>query len=262
MVDMARGPSGDLYLVEIQRDGQPDPSGRIVHLRYGSNLLPTAVISLVAGSVQEGPPRVVSFTAAGSSDPEGGNLAHAWDLDGDGQYDDSSALAPSYNYSSVGAFLVGLKVTDNAGLSSTTAFPIYTDNGLPDPVIDTPLPGALWTSGQPLSFSGSATDVQDGAIPGSCPGGGSSKLEWTLKISHCSQTNPVDCHQHPEFTNLKTTGGVFSAAHDFPSGLELTLKATDCDGRSVSVVRDIEMNIRFAADNEVGNLLQWSSVSE
>ena len=40
-------------------------------------------------------PLTVQFTGTGSSDPNGDTLAYAWDLDGDGAYDDSTIANPS-----------------------------------------------------------------------------------------------------------------------------------------------------------------------
>jgi PKD repeat protein len=60
----------------------------------------------------------VSFSSAGSSDPDGGVLAYDWDF-GDGG---SSAVAnPSYAYGAAGTYTVSLVVTDASGLSRAAA---------------------------------------------------------------------------------------------------------------------------------------------
>ena len=64
-------------------------------------------------------PLTVQFTGTGSSDPNGDTLAYAWDLDGDGAYDDSTIANPSRVYSTAGPVTVGLRVTDPSGLSDT-----------------------------------------------------------------------------------------------------------------------------------------------
>ena len=57
------------------------------------NQPPIAAITATPG---QGPlPLSVSFSAAGSSDPEGGALTYAWDLDGDGAFDDANGLTAS-----------------------------------------------------------------------------------------------------------------------------------------------------------------------
>ena len=51
----------------------------------------------------------------GSSDPDGDALTYAWDLDGDGAYDDSSSVSPTFTYTSARHLQVGLRVTDSHG---------------------------------------------------------------------------------------------------------------------------------------------------
>ncbi len=42
-------------------------------------------------------------------------LSFAWDLDADGQYDDSTLVAPIRTYATPGTHVVGLRVTDFDG---------------------------------------------------------------------------------------------------------------------------------------------------
>ena len=57
----------------------------------------------------------VAFSSAGSSDPDGTIASYAWDLDGDGAFDDSSVQNPSFTYTAAGTYTVRLQVTDNLG---------------------------------------------------------------------------------------------------------------------------------------------------
>ena len=57
-----------------------------------------------------------TFDASGSSDPNEDPLLYAWDLDGDGDYDDSTADAPSRTYTQEGNLTVRLRVTDPSGV--------------------------------------------------------------------------------------------------------------------------------------------------
>ena len=65
-------------------------------------------------------PLTVNFDGTASTDPENGTLTYAWDLDGDGAYDDSTAARPSFTYRSPGTVTVRLRVTDPGGLTGTT----------------------------------------------------------------------------------------------------------------------------------------------
>jgi PKD repeat protein len=85
----------------------------------GGNQSPLAVAaaSPTSGTV----PLTVNFDGSGSSDPDGSIAAYAWDLDGDGQYDDSSAQQPSFQYATAGTYTVRLRVTDNQGAQSVSS---------------------------------------------------------------------------------------------------------------------------------------------
>jgi len=50
----------------------------------------------------------------------GDPLTFAWDLDGDGQYNDSEATAPQFTFATAGKHSVRVRVTDSRGASATT----------------------------------------------------------------------------------------------------------------------------------------------
>ena len=117
VVDLTTGPGGDLFFVDIN-------NARIGRVSWDANplqrnLAPSAAITLDAGSLADGPPRTVSFTAGNSIDPEMGVLSYSWDLDGDGDFSDASGSTASTTYSGSTAqpmrIKVGVRVTDPAG---------------------------------------------------------------------------------------------------------------------------------------------------
>ena len=74
-----------------------------------------------------------------------------------------------------------------------------------------------------MSFSGRATDEQDGSLAGS-------RLRWSLIIHHCPSTG--SCHTHPR-QDFRGPSGAFVTPddeHARPSWLELRLTATDSRG--------------------------------
>jgi hypothetical protein len=92
----------------------------------------------------------------------------------------------------------------------------------PVPVIDEPSPTLSYAVGQAIDFLGEATDPEDGALP-------QSALSWTLLIHHC--TTPTQCHVHVVQHWTGTDGETLNAPdHDYPSHLELVLRATDSLG--------------------------------
>jgi uncharacterized repeat protein (TIGR01451 family) len=212
-VDLQVGPDGALYYADF--DG-----GTIRRIAYSVNQPPVAVAT---GTPTNGPaPLTVNFDGSGSSDPEGGLLTYAWNLDGDGAFDDSTAAQLIHTYTQPGTYNVRLRVTDAQGQPATSApVTISADNTPPTATITTPAAGTTWKVGDRISFSGSATDPQQGALP-------SSTLSWELVQQHC----PADCHSHPVRTWRGDDLDLFFDApdHEYPSYLELRLTATDAGG--------------------------------
>jgi glucose/arabinose dehydrogenase len=215
-VDLQIGPGGDLFYADI--DG-----GKIRRIQYVTgNQPPTALIQATPSS---GPvPLHVQFNGAGSTDPNpGATLYHDWDLDGDGQYDDSSIANPSRDYLSPGDVQVGLLVTDDDGATATDTITISVGNTAPTATIATPTVSDTWTVGQILAFSGGATDPTDGTLPASA-------LSWELVLYHCPG-GTTECHGHGLETFDDVASGQFTAPdHEYYSYLELRLVATDSGG--------------------------------
>jgi PKD repeat protein len=163
----------------------------------------------------------VAFDGTASSDPDPGDaITHAWDLDGDGAFDDSTTAQPSYTYTASGTYTASLRVTDGAGLTASDTVVISVGNTAPIATITTPAAGTTWSVGDVISFSGSGTDAQDGNLPASA-------LSWELVMQHC----PSNCHSHTIQSFTGVSGGSFTAPdHEYPSYLELRLTATDSSG--------------------------------
>jgi PKD domain/WD40-like Beta Propeller Repeat len=53
-----------------------------------------------------------------SADPDGTISSTAWDLDGDGQYDDATGAVVHYTFTTAGAHRIGVKVKDNRGATA------------------------------------------------------------------------------------------------------------------------------------------------
>jgi glucose/arabinose dehydrogenase/PKD repeat protein len=211
-VDLEIGPGGDLFYVDIK-----DGAIRRIQYSAATNQTPTAKAS--AAPVSGDAPLTVNFDGTGSSDPDGDPLSYAWDLDGDGAYDDSSSARPVWTYNSPGVYVASLKVADPLGASSTDSVTIGV--GAPKVTMTTPTSSTTWAVGDRISFSGTAVDNKGNSIP---PSG----LSWSLVLHHgiC----PL-CHDHPLQTFSGVASGSFVAPdHEYPASLELTLTATDSSG--------------------------------
>jgi glucose/arabinose dehydrogenase len=219
VVQVVAGPGGDIFYVDLV-------AGHIRRVVYnGANHPPTAVIS--ARPTSGSAPLTVSFDGRRSHDLDASDqLTYAWDLDGDGQYDDSTAASPSRTYTSNGTVPTGLRVRDPAGASDTESATITVGppNSAPVPVIDAPTSALRWRVGDAISFSGRASDAQDGTLA-------PSRLTWSVLLNHC----PSNCHAHPLQDFPGVASGSFPAPdHQYPSSLTLVLTATDSAGARAS----------------------------
>ncbi len=222
-VDLAVSSTGQLYY--------PDIVGGTLHrIRYsaGGNGIPTAVAT---ASPTSGPaPLTVSFDGRASADPDGDTLTYAWDLDGDGAFDDSVSATPSRTYNTAGAITAGLQVNDGRGGVDTDQIAISVGNAAPVPTIVSPAVALRWSVGDTVTFTGSATDQEDGTVA-------AAGLSWVLSIQHCPDT----CHEHPVDSWTGESSGSFTAPdHSYPSHLQLTLTATDSAGLSASTTVQLD----------------------
>jgi uncharacterized repeat protein (TIGR01451 family) len=217
-VNLAMGPGGDLFYVDY--DG-----GTIHRVTYfAGNQPPTA--APVATPTSGSAPLTVAFDGTASTDPEGGTLAYAWDFNGDGT-DDATTATASYSYQSSGTYLARLRVTDPGGLSDSKTVAITVDNTPPVPTIASPSSTLTWAVGDTIGFSGSASDAEDGSLA-------AAQLSWTIILHHCP-TDPNSCHTHTIQTFSAIASGSFTAPdHAYPSWLEIVLTATDSGGLRAS----------------------------
>src|SRR5262249_35170368 len=89
IVQLGTGPDGQLYYMSL--------SGQVHRIRYlAGNHQPVAHIAATPTSGDPG--MTVQFDGSGSTDADGDPLSYAWDLDGDGLYNDSTAVNPQWTY--------------------------------------------------------------------------------------------------------------------------------------------------------------------
>jgi glucose/arabinose dehydrogenase/PKD repeat protein len=243
-VDLQTGPGGDLFYVDL--------GGTIRRIRYfNQNQPPIAVAD--ANPTSGAAPLTVSFNGTGSSDADGDALTYAWDLDGDGAFDDGAAASASFTYTQPGTYIATLRVTDPSGASGTDSVQISAGNTPPTAVIDSPAAGTTWKVGDTINFSGHATDAQSGTLDASA-------LTWSLVLQHC----PSTCHEHPLQTFTGTSGSFVAPDHEYPSHLELRLTATDPGGLSTTTTRRLDpqtVEVSFGS-SPTGLMLAVGSTSE
>jgi len=227
---LAQGPDGALYYADFSHD--PNNFWAMIRrIRYiaSTNQPPSAIASASVTAGQ--PPLVVSFSSTGSTDPEGGGITFGWTF-GDGTR--STNANPKHTYSQAGSYSVRLAVSD--GANSTMSPPLTIVVGNPPTVtIDAPISGRTFRAGDVISFSGHATDPEDGNLSASA-------LNWTVLFHHAE-------HIHPVLGNWSLTNRgaltIPSTGHPFghDTSYELLLIATDSSGLqgSASVIVNPEL---------------------
>jgi PKD repeat protein len=100
---------------------------------------PSASIAAIPSNPVAGQPVTLFST---STDPDGSISRQSWDLDGDGHFDDSSAVYVQKTFPRAGAYSVGLTVTDNSNVSATSRITVIVADAAPGGLI-------IERSGQP-----------------------------------------------------------------------------------------------------------------
>lgn len=222
-VFLAKGPDNNLYWLAIG-------AGTIYRIRYTGTLNrpPTAVAS--ANPTAGLSPLQVSFSSAGSSDPDNNPLTYSWNF-GDGTSDTSPNPIHTYNATGVQKFTATLTVTDTSGATGTASVVVTVGSTPPVVTIAAPANNVTVNPGTVVNFSGSATDAEDGNIP-------ATSLVWTEILHHNTHTHLIK----------QVTGSSGSFTADLPDTIdaywyELDLTATDSTG--VSTTRSVRININY-----------------
>jgi glucose/arabinose dehydrogenase len=210
-------PNGDLVYVDIGFAGiGSDSSPAIRQISAVDNHRPTAVIDI------DGPPYgpipfEPDLDGSGSTDPDPGEtelLEYRWDLDGDGDLDDSTVAHPVVEpYTTPENVTVTLEVTDPNGKSDTETMLLYPGNLPPTaPAMATGNP-SVYRGGQQVGLSASTSDPDSGDT---------ADLHWAVVINHAgTHTHDLDTGTGDHFAFTTDT------VHDQPSTYEVTVYAED-----------------------------------
>jgi len=147
----------------------------------------------------------------------------------------SGATSPTYTLSNAqlsdsGSQFRCVVTNSYGGATSNTATLTVLGNTRPVPTIISPAQGALYSGGQMITYSGSATDAEDGTLTASA-------FTWEIVFHH-------DTHTHPFIGPLTgTTGGTFTipttgeTASNVWYRIRLTVR--DSAGQTNTTSRDI-----------------------
>ncbi len=222
-VDVAISPDGSLYYL-----GRGSGSGGgLFRIQYPQNTPPAITVHPADRIVTVGDPAAFSVSASGTSP-----LTYQWQRNG---ANISGATGTTYTIASAqladDAATFRCKVTNAHGNAMSDGATLdVTPNLAPAAGISTPAAGTTYAGGQTISYSGTGTDPEDGALPASA-------FEWEVVFHH-------DTHTHP-FIAPKT--GVKSGSFVIPTTGEVSdnvwyrihLTVTDSDGLTHSIYRDV-----------------------
>jgi hypothetical protein len=144
-----------------------------------------------------------------------------------------------HTYSQAGAYTARLAVSDGVNTTQATPLSIAVGNR-PTATILSPTDGSLFHAGDVISFSGDATDPEDGTLPANA-------FTWNIDFLH-------EGHVHPGTPVTGVKSGTFTlptSGHDFSGNTRyrITLTVTDSTGltdtKSVLIYPD-KVNLSFA----------------
>ncbi len=219
-VDLDVGPDGALYYLARN-------AGQVGRIAYTASLPPSIAQQPASTLVSVGTP--ATFTVSASGEPP---LTYRWQRNG---VDIAGATSTSYVLNAAQLADNGARfrvvVTNGIGsATSTEAVLTVTSNKPPVATIVTPAVGATYTAATDLLFSGSASDLEDGALPPSA-------MTWSIAFHHDTHTHPA----MPDTTDI--TSGSWPIPNIGESSANvwyrLMLTVRDSIGLTHTVYRDI-----------------------
>ncbi|WP_434741725.1 ThuA domain-containing protein [Micromonospora sp. SH-82] len=214
-MDFEFGPDGALYLIEWGSGfgGNNDNSG-VYRIDYVAG--DRAPIAQAEADPTSGPsPLTVTFSSAGSRDPDGGSLTYAWTF-GDGE--SSTAANPTHTYDAAGNYNAQLTVTNDRGRTAVANVRVTVGNTAPTVTIEFPPDGGFFDWGDQVEYTVKVTDPEDGEID--C-----AKVNLQVLLGHDEHAHPLE--QHTGCTGTVQTQ--LAAGHGAEANVFTVLEATYTD---------------------------------
>ena len=137
----------------------------------------------------------------------------------------STAANPTHTYTKPGSTPARLTVSDGSNTTLVAARSTISAGNPPPPTITAPQDGAFFAAGDVITFSGTATDAEDGTLPASA-------FTWNIDFLH-------EGHVHPGTPITGVKSGTFTiptTGHDFSGNTRyrIMLTVTDSSGLTSS----------------------------
>ena len=221
-VNMATGPDGNLYFLSRSSSG-------LFKITYAPPTAPPTITTQPQNqSIAVGNPITFSVAATGSQ-----TLFYQW---AKGGVNIQGATASSYTIPSVSGTDAGsfsVVVSYGPGTPSTTSnaaiLTVTQPNQKPAATISTPTVQSKYGGGQVISYSGSGSDPETGALPGTA-------LSWYVDFHH-------DTHIHPAMQPTIGASGTFTVPTSGETATNVWFRfylvATDPQGIKDTTFRDV-----------------------
>ena len=221
LVDLDVAGNGDLYYL------QRGAGGQVWRIEYTASQAPVITQHPADATITDGLSANFSVSVSGTLP-----LSYQWQRNG---VDIPGAVSATYSIAATtltdsGARFRCIVTNEFGAATSNEATLTVTTNQAPIAAIVTPVAEALYQGGQAISYSGTGTDPETGALPPSA-------FTWQVDFHH-------DTHTHPQ---VPATSGATGGSFVIPSVGETStnvwyrihLTVTDSLGSSHSVYRDI-----------------------
>ncbi len=249
-VDLKVGNDGSLYY--LARDAISSANGRVFRVNFTGSSAPYIVTPPSNVTAAEGHPATFTVQAGGPAP-----LSYQWRRN---NVDIPGATLSSYTISSPtlgeSGDLYSVRVTNStSNVTSANATLTVTANQPPVPTILTPTAGTFFSYGDTFSYSGSATDPEDGTLSGAA-------FTWWVTY----HTGGVERPFVPETPG--STTGMFTIPNISPYTLpdvfyRIHLRVEDINGSETEVTRDLQPNVVQVslATNPAGGALLLDGMS-
>ncbi|MBB2944129.1 glucose/arabinose dehydrogenase [Actinoplanes lutulentus] len=202
-MDLEFGPDGALYVLEYG-DGYfaENPDAQLSRFDFvRGNRTPIPVVKATPTSGEA--PLTVSFSSAGTTDPDGDALRYAWDFNADGRVDSREPNA-TYTFTANGNYRPVLKVTDSTGRSAAAEVILPVGTLAPVVTFVSPVEGQPFEFGDTVNYEVAVTDDQ----PVDC-----ADVTVTYILGHAE-------HGHPLSTSAGCTGSITTFVDPGHAGAE------------------------------------------
>jgi glucose/arabinose dehydrogenase len=206
-------------------------TGTVRKVQYTADVPPQIVLNPTDQLASIGQDATFTASAAGTTP-----LAYQWQRhNGTSFVDIPGAVAASLTVPNVSLTDNGAQfrvvVTNGFGMATSPSATLsVTSDTPPTPVINLPPTGLTYRAGDAIVFSGSASDLEDGAMPASA-------LSWKVDFHHNVHAHPV----MPATSGI--TGGQFTiptvTEKDHDVWYRITLSVTDSAGLTTATFRDV-----------------------